>query len=210
MISGTVTAEEPRIVTADLCNTKSPAPVTTTTDSTGQFSLLFSRILKPDTYKVCLSTAKATRFSAANAEVSLNVSRTVLSGSVSVSATAINTGQQFTVSGSVSPYVAGREIWIRVYCKDESSYFPLGWSSQTLAHPAHSTTGNRTGSPGLHNYDSWAVDYSSTKLVIDLAGNFSKTFISNTPQICVYGAYVPATDFYSDWLSDPTSIVTVR
>jgi hypothetical protein len=210
MISGTVTAEEPRIVTADICNTKSPAPVTTTTDSTGQFSLLFSRILKPDTYKVCLSTAKATRFSAANAEVALNVSRTVLSGSVSVSATVINIGEQFTVSGSVSPYVSGREIWIRVYCKDDSGYFPLGWSSQSLAYPAHSGTGNRTGTPGLHNFDSWPVDNSSTKLVVDSSGNFSKTFTSNTSQICVYGAYVPATDYYSAWLSDPTGAVTVR
>jgi hypothetical protein len=131
-----------------------------------------------------------------------------LSGSVSVSTTAISTGQQFTVSGSISPYVAGKEVWIRVYCSDQSNY-PTGWSSQTFVYPAHSTTGNRSGTPGLSYYYYDSISYPSTKLVVDSSGNFSKTFTSNTPQTCVYGAYVPATDYHSAWLSDPTGAITV-
>jgi hypothetical protein len=208
IISGTVTADGPRIVTADICYTKTPAPVTVTTDATGRFSLSIVRILAANEYLVCLSTAKTTRFSAASYWLPLEVLRTSLSGSVSVSTTAINAGQQFTVSGSISPDVAGEEIWIRVYCRDESGHFPLGWSSQSLVYPAHSTTGNRTGNAGLQTRNSWAFDYSSTKLVVDSSGNFSKTFTSDTPQTCVYGAFL-FTDYHS-WLSDPTSAITVN
>jgi hypothetical protein len=144
-----------------------------------------------------------------DATSAVTVSRTVLSGSVSVSATAINTGQQFTVSGSITPYVAGKEVWIRVYCSDQTNY-PTGWSSQSLVYPAHSTTGNRSGLSGLSYYNYDSAYYSATKLVVDSSGNFTKTFTSNTPQTCVYGAYVPATDYHSAWLSDATSAVTVR
>jgi hypothetical protein len=209
VISGSVTGDGPRTISADICGAKSPEATTTTSDSTGKFSLNFKRTLLPGAYKVCVTAPKTRTFHRASAEVAIAVSRTTLSGSVSISTTSINTGQQFTVSGSITPYVANKQVWIRVYCSGATNY-PTGWAAQTYVKQTHSTTGNPTGYDGLDYYDSSPITYSVTKLTVDSSGNFTKTFTSNTPGTCIYGAYTPATDYHTAWLSDPTSAITVQ
>ncbi len=143
----------------------------------------------------------------------ITVSRTALSGSVAISATSINTGQQFTVSGSITPAVSAKTIWVRVYCSGSINY-PTGWAAQDNVTAVDKTTGNPLGTSfgGLKFYDYYAMGYynSIAKVTVDSSGNFSMTFTSNTPQTCIYGAYTPATDYHSSWLSDPTPAITVR
>jgi hypothetical protein len=182
-----------------------------TSDESGNFSLSHTLDLPAGTYNLCLSSPSTSTIKSAELKIPLVIRKATLSGSVAISTTSINTGQQFTVSGSITPYVANKQVWIRVQCESSYGWERDGWRSRfSGAYPAHSTTGNPTGSNGLDYYANSADYYSSTYLTVDSSGNFTKTFTSNTPQTCIYGAYIPATDYHTAWLSDPTNAITVN
>ena len=197
-----------RVIQAKWCDSLQTATNAAVSASNGTFRYVVPSNLPAGTHKLCLSATQNETHRSTTRQISITVSRTTLSGSVSISTTAINTGQQFTVSGSITPNVAGKYVWIRVMCSSEWNY-PSGWASQTTARPAHSTTGQPTGYSGLSDYNYNPISSSITSVAVDGNGAFSKTFTSNTPSTCIYGAYVPQTDYHTSWLSDPTSAIVV-
>jgi hypothetical protein len=211
-LNGTITAATSRPIDIGVCDSSTLGKLTSvTSDESGNFSLSHTLDLPAGTYNLCLSSPSTSTIKSAELKIPLVIRKATLSGSVAISTTSINTGQQFTVSGSITPYVANKQVWIRVQCESSYGWERDGWRSRfSGAYPAHSTTGNPTGSNGLDYYANSADYYSSTYLTVDSSGNFTKTFTSNTPQTCIYGAYIPATDYHTAWLSDPTNAITVN
>jgi len=211
-LNGTITAATSRPIDIGVCDSSTLGKLTSvTSDERGNFSFSHTLDLPAGTYNLCLSSPSTLTIKSAELKIPLVVRQATLSGSVAISTTSINTGQQFTVSGSITPYVANKQVWIRVQCETSYGWERDGWGSRfTVAYPAHSTTGNPTGSKGLDYFANSADYYSSTYLTVDSSGNFTKTFTSNTPQTCIYGAYIPATDYHTAWLSDPTNAITVN
>ena len=199
-----------RPITFSWCSDEptSPDSYITSSAADGSFAISIKGDLRAGDHELCLAVPKSSSHQAARKTLNVAVSRTALSGSVAISTTAINTGQQFTVSGSISPNVADKYVWIRVYCSTDSNY-PHGWAEQTYVSPAHSITGRPTGYDSLDYYNYGPITYSITSIKVDANGAFTKTFTSTTPSTCIYGAYVPQTDYHTSWLSDPTPAITV-
>jgi hypothetical protein len=142
--------------------------------------------------------------------VSIKINRALITGSVSISSSLINAGQQFTLSGTLNPAISGKYVWARTYCSGHSNY-PSGWATQTSVWSVNAFTGAPTGNNnGLENYN-WqpgSHDYAIART--DSSGSFTMTFTSSIPRTCVFGAYIPQSDVYSAWVSEPTSVLVVQ
>ena len=185
---------------------------TTTSNDDGRFSQTISisgDSFSAGSYWITVSAAETATFEAGSTSVAVKVNRATLSGSVGLSTTVISVGQQFTLSGTLSPTVAGRDVWFRAYCSTDVNY-PTGWASQSSVWAVNQYTGAPTGSRGLENYNWQSGSFSYAVARTNSSGAFSMTFTTTSPRTCVYGAYAPESSYYSAWLSDPTAALVVQ
>lgn len=204
VITGNVSGGSRQVI-ANWCTYSAFQALQQTSSSNGDFLFTLPVNQVAGNRDICFHAPQTASANASYASVQVTVARQIQSGTISISSSAISTGQQFTLSGTTSPVAARTRLWIRAYCAGNTNY-PSGWAAQTWASSVFDGTGRPTGWVGLNVIDNYP---GTASILTDINGDFSVTFTSTISLTCIYGVYSKQTDYLTAWLSNPSAIITV-